>query len=274
MTSRSVIYLDYDNILTATVPVKQGDSGRVIEARIVKNGSAVDLTGASAVFNAKKPDGTVVVTDSLSVHSAGIIMVSVPAATFAKAGKVTAELEITSSTGRISTFNFFFEVQKKPVQGGEISEDYINVLTNLISQANAILTQAQTAARNAEQSAQDAEAAAESVDSEAIIGEAKTYTDGQITSLRDDVSNTYVPETRTVNSKALSSDITLDASDVGAVPTTRTVNGKALSSDVNITRDNIAGIVASSDGSSKILNMSLSGSTLTITFAGYNPIGV
>lgn len=41
-----------------------------------------------------------------------------------------------------------------------------------------------------------------------------------------------VDTTRKVNNKALSSDITLDASDVGAVPTTRTVNGTALSSNI------------------------------------------
>lgn len=58
-----------------------------------------------------------------------------------------------------------------------------------------------------------------------------------------------VPNTRTVNGKALSSDITLSASDVGAradtwlptttdinaVPNTRTVNSKALSSNITLT---------------------------------------
>lgn len=44
----------------------------------------------------------------------------------------------------------------------------------------------------------------------------------------------YVPTTRTVNDKALSSDISLTADDVGAVPTARTVNGKALSSDITL----------------------------------------
>ena len=43
-----------------------------------------------------------------------------------------------------------------------------------------------------------------------------------------------VPTSRTVNSKALSSDISLTASDVGAVPTSRTVNGKALSSNITL----------------------------------------
>ena len=62
------------------------------------------------------------------------------------------------------------------------------------------------------------------------------------------LGNLFVPLTRTVNGKALSSDITLSASDVGArantwtptagqvgaVPTTRKVNNKALSSDVTL----------------------------------------
>lgn len=41
-----------------------------------------------------------------------------------------------------------------------------------------------------------------------------------------------VPTTRTVNGKALSSNITLSASDVSAVPTSRTINGTALSNDI------------------------------------------
>ena len=48
-----------------------------------------------------------------------------------------------------------------------------------------------------------------------------------------------VPTTRTVNGKALSSNISLTASDVGAVPTSREVNGRALSSDINITSGDV-----------------------------------
>ena len=49
-----------------------------------------------------------------------------------------------------------------------------------------------------------------------------------------------VPTSRTVNSKALSSNITLSASDVGAVPTSRTVNGKALSSNISLTASDVS----------------------------------
>ena len=62
-----------------------------------------------------------------------------------------------------------------------------------------------------------------------------------------------VPTSRTVNGKALSSNITLNASDVGArannwtptasevgaVPTSRTVNGKPLSSNISLTADDV-----------------------------------
>ncbi len=57
-----------------------------------------------------------------------------------------------------------------------------------------------------------------------------------------------VPTSRTINSKALSSDITLSASDVGAVPTSRTVNGKALSSNITLSASDVSAIASSLKG--------------------------
>ena len=54
-----------------------------------------------------------------------------------------------------------------------------------------------------------------------------------------------VPTSRTVNNKALSSNITLTASDVGAVPTSRTVNGKALSANISLTAYDVGALEAS-----------------------------
>lgn len=48
-----------------------------------------------------------------------------------------------------------------------------------------------------------------------------------------------VPTSRKVNGKPLSADVTLSAGDVNAVPTTRTVNGKALSSDITLTASDV-----------------------------------
>ena len=53
-----------------------------------------------------------------------------------------------------------------------------------------------------------------------------------------------VPPTRTVNGKALSADISLTATDVGAVPPTRTVNGKALSADISLTAADVGAATA------------------------------
>ena len=57
-----------------------------------------------------------------------------------------------------------------------------------------------------------------------------------INSLSEQVANDYVPETRTINNKPLSSNITLNASDVGALPSTTvipTVNNGALTIQKN-----------------------------------------
>lgn len=49
-----------------------------------------------------------------------------------------------------------------------------------------------------------------------------------------------VPTSRTINTKALTEDITLSASDVDAVPTARTINNKALSSNITLDGSDIA----------------------------------
>ena len=77
----------------------------------------------------------------------------------------------------------------------------------------------------------------------------RTYVDGEtiitaqnLNDIQDEIisqGNTLVPKTRTVNNKALTGNITLTASDVGAVPTGRKVNNKALSSDVTINASDI-----------------------------------
>jgi hypothetical protein len=51
-----------------------------------------------------------------------------------------------------------------------------------------------------------------------------------------------VPTTRTINNKALSANISLTASDVSAVPTTRTVNGKALSANITLSAGDVGAL--------------------------------
>ncbi|ECK8241726.1 phage tail protein [Salmonella enterica subsp. enterica] len=51
-----------------------------------------------------------------------------------------------------------------------------------------------------------------------------------------------VQDSRKINGKALSADVTLAAADVGAVPTTRKINGKELSADITLTAPDVGGV--------------------------------
>lgn len=96
----------------------------------------------------------------------------------------------------------------------------------------------------------------------AVAAAAKNFTMKNVSDLAttavaaiEEVEQNAVPKTRKVNGKALSADITLNASDVGAaasghthsgyVPTTRKVNNKALSADISLTASDV-GVAATS----------------------------
>ena len=72
--------------------------------------------------------------------------------------------------------------------------------------------------------------------------------DTDVIAQQSDIPTDYVPNTRKVNDKALSSDITLGASDVGAVPTTRKVNNKALSADITLTASDVGALASTLKG--------------------------
>ena len=71
-----------------------------------------------------------------------------------------------------------------------------------------------------------------------------SYLDGVSSNLQTQIDN-KVPTTRKINSKPLSSDITLNASDVNAVPTSRKINGKTLSSDITLNASDVSALPSS-----------------------------
>jgi len=79
----------------------------------------------------------------------------------------------------------------------------------------------------------------------------------------------YVPMARTVNGKALSTNITLSSSDTGSVPLTRTVNGKPLSADVNLTSTDTGSVPIERTVNGKPLSMDV---TLSSTDTGSVPV--
>lgn len=105
----------------------------------------------------------------------------------------------------------------------------------------------------------------------------RTYVDGEtiitaqnLNDIQDEIishANTFVPKTRTINSKALDANITLTASDLSAVPTTRTVNSKALSSNITLTAADVGAVPTTRTVNSKALSSNI---TLTSGDIGYN----
>lgn len=77
-----------------------------------------------------------------------------------------------------------------------------------------------------------------------------SYLDGVSSNVQTQL-NKKVPTTRKINSKPLSSDITLNASDVNAVPTTRKINGKALSVDITLSATDVNALPSSTTIPSK-----------------------
>ena len=77
--------------------------------------------------------------------------------------------------------------------------------------------------------------------------------------------STIVRSTRTVNSKPLSADVTLAASDVGAVPTTRTVNNKVLSANISLAASDVGAVPAARTVNGKALSADI---TLAATDVG------
>ena len=67
-----------------------------------------------------------------------------------------------------------------------------------------------------------------------------------------------VPTSRTINAKALTSNITLSAADVGAVPVARTVNGKALSSNITLSAADVSAVPTTRKVNSKALSEDIS----------------
>lgn len=187
MTIKTPITLDLINRQAPVVvhAVQYDENIRQIEATLTAGGVALSLTGMIAEFRMAKPDGTYVFYDSdeqgdpAVTISGSSVTVTLVAAALQAAGEGKAQIDLYDSNGKASSFKFIIHIQESTVPDGAISETYVNVLTQLVN--------------TAVEAAESAEAAV------------------------SQLSN-YVPSTRTVNGKALSSNITLSADDVGAVP--------------------------------------------------------
>lgn len=78
--------------------------------------------------------------------------------------------------------------------------------------------------------------------------------------------DSYVPTSTKINNKALTGNISLSASDVGAVPTSRTVNGKALSGNISLGAEDV-GALADSTKYGATIDVTLNTTDYKLTIA-------
>lgn len=122
--------------LPPIVPAKQGDTGRIVQATITDKGVPFALGGAIAVARIRKPDNTVCVYDEGISVSGNVITIPLVAQVLTAAGRARGEISLyTSAADRITTFDFWLDIEKNAVADAEIaSSDYYNILTAQIAQ--------------------------------------------------------------------------------------------------------------------------------------------
>lgn len=122
--------------LPPIIPAKQGDTGRYVQATVTDKGVPFTPSGAIAVARIRKPDGTACVYDEGISISGGVVMFPLVDQALTAAGRARGEISLyTSAADRITTFDFWIDIEKNAVSDGEIvSTDYYNALTALAAQ--------------------------------------------------------------------------------------------------------------------------------------------
>lgn len=199
----------------------QNDSGRVL----ICEPFDYTITGSeTATLICRRPDGTIF-TYTGTVNAADndvTVPLAAEGGALTQVGDVDAELILTASGSTVTTFKITLRVQEDI--SGEATPEEKTFVQQLVADVDAAFAQYQAALAAVEAALDNLVPKTTNVNGKALSGD--------ISLNPSDLG--AVPETRKVNNKALNQNITLNAGDVGAVPTTRTVNGKALSSNVTI----------------------------------------
>lgn len=222
---------------------EEADGRDLVINLIDDNGSPLDLTGKTVSVYIQKPDNTMIYNSCRVEGNQATVTLTLQMMAVSGLTKL-CELQI------VDTDNHTLKVTLPPLR--IIKSNYDGAIEStdefsaLAEQINAALTATKNANEAAEEARTTAATTAEAT-ATTVINEQKGQPNGIAT--LDSSGNLVqmpsasdvgaVPITRTVNGKALSSNISLTAADVGAVPTSRKVNGRALSSDINITSGDV-----------------------------------
>ena len=129
------IYLDFYQSEPVLVTAKQGDVGRYLKVKLLDNGNIFTVpSGATATFS--RDD----VWNGCTVNDDGTILAPITADM--RPGKVPAQIEISSGSDHLSSWNFILDVQFSARNDDAIEGD------NDFSALNMLLDQVQTAINN------------------------------------------------------------------------------------------------------------------------------
>lgn len=219
---------------------EEADGRDLIINLIDDNGSPLDLTGKTVSVYIQKPDNTMIYNSCRVEGNQATVTLTLQMMAVSGLTKL-CELQI------VDTDNHTLKVTLPPLR--IIKSNYDGAIEStdefsaLAEQINAALTATKNANEAAEEARTTAEATATTVINEQKgqpNGIAALDSSGNLVQMPSASDVGAVPTTRTVNGKALSSNISLTAADVGAVPST----GGSFTGTVNLTNANVSGTLS------------------------------
>ena len=201
--------------------IQEEADGRELRIYLYDNGSPLDLTGKTVSVYIQKPDNTMIYNSCRVEGNQATVTLTLQMMAVSGLTKL-CELQI------VDTDNHTLKVTLPPLR--IIKSNYDGAIEStdefsaLAEQINAALTATKNANEAAEEARTTAATTAEAT-ATTVINEQKGQPNG-IATLDSSGNLVQMPS----------------ASDVGAVPTTRTVNGKALSSNISLTAADVGAV--------------------------------
>jgi len=127
LENRQVVYLDFKQRSIFNVKFVQGDiNSSVLEFRITNNGVPVDISNQEVIVSFYKPDGTIVIQDSLTGvtvinATTGKVECILSSNTLAVTGIVKGEVDFSTAGTKLSTAQFTFNVTESLDNGDTLS---------------------------------------------------------------------------------------------------------------------------------------------------------
>ena len=161
------------------IRVKQGDGfARYIQVTMTRDGvTYIPESGITYLFRCQKPDGTAVITDSVSIDTelerklinvdpeTGVIIIEVVDQVDAVVGRCKCDLCLLKEEKALSTVPFVIEVVASPdVANRAVSSDDFRTLENLVGDVAEAVEEAREAVDAAEQAVEDAGAAVDAAE--------------------------------------------------------------------------------------------------------------